>query len=166
MREKINLLKKEKGFTLIELLVAMAIIGLLIGMTIFGVSQALRASRDTSRQNLVKEVQTAIAVYQGRFRKFPTSSMITSTANTPVSGQSRISIGTAPNNVTLDYSLNVQITASATTACTNLTGNNYNDANDACICYNFASGQTNYSLGVKLESGEWYHITSDKCPGS
>lgn len=148
-------MKNKKGFTLIELLVAMAIIGLLIGMTIFGVSRAFQASRDTKRQNLVREIQTAIVSYEGKYSRLPTS--ISAVQNTSA-GTSAITVGTGTNNVQLEYAMQVFIVANK--AAGNTTGNEL-----ANVCYqNQANG---YALGVKLESGGdtegWYWMTTNKC---
>lgn len=142
----------KKGFTLIELLVAMAIIGLLIGMTIFGVSRAFRASRDTKRQNLVREIQTGIVAFEGRNRRLPTG--ITSTPGSD--GKSTILIGTGTNQETLEYDMVVNMVATRSAA-----GTGGVSPDQAFVCYQDRS--TGYALGVLLENGDWYYMTTEEC---
>lgn len=145
-------MKNIKGFTLIELLVAMAIIAILIGMSVFGVSQGLRASRDTQRRNLVDEVQKAITVYQGQYFSMPDNV----TPLTPNDGKTRIEIGAGSKTVPLEFNYLVYLT------------NDENidfDTDEAFLCYTTSTAQNEagYALGVKLETGEWFYKTSDTC---
>ena len=55
---------KNKGFTLIELLVVVAIIGLLSTMAVVALNGARRKSRDAIRVNDIKQIQTALEMYQ------------------------------------------------------------------------------------------------------
>jgi prepilin-type N-terminal cleavage/methylation domain-containing protein len=55
--------KKLNAFTMVELLVAMAIIGILIGLSIYGVGLAQRAGRDSQRRGALDDINKAIAAY-------------------------------------------------------------------------------------------------------
>lgn len=54
-------MKKAKGFTLVELLIAMAIIGIILGLALFGISQAQRNARDTERKAALQDINAGIA---------------------------------------------------------------------------------------------------------
>lgn len=68
----IKMQKKLKGFTLVELLAAMAIIAILIGLAGFGISIALRNSRDSERRQVVDNLQLTISDYYTRESEYPT----------------------------------------------------------------------------------------------
>lgn len=53
--------KKLKGFTLVELLVAMAIIGIILGLALFGISAAQRNARDTERKAALQDINAGAA---------------------------------------------------------------------------------------------------------
>jgi len=57
-------MQKQKAFTLVELLVVMAIIGILIGLSVFGINAALTASRDTQRSADLNNIRIAIEAYR------------------------------------------------------------------------------------------------------
>ena len=148
-------MKNNKGFTLIELLVAMAIIALLIALTIFGVSAALRGSRNTSRQNLAKEMQTAIAIYQGKYRGFPDTIVATDKGN----GETTVSIQNTSGSKVVDFDYNMVVVDTS--------GNSNPDfgTDEAYFCYDSTLGGSadNYALGVKLEDADWYYMTTTPC---
>ncbi len=74
-KKKISNLKSQisnpKGFTLIELLVAISIVAILstIGIVLF--TNALETSRDTTRKNALKQIQTALELYYEDTGKYP-----------------------------------------------------------------------------------------------
>lgn len=55
-----------KAFTLIELLVVISIIGILAGLSIFGVDAYFQSSRDTQRKSDLKQYQTALEAYANK----------------------------------------------------------------------------------------------------
>jgi len=147
----------KKGFTLIELLVAMAIIAVLIGLSVFAVSQALRASRDATRQSIVKDIQAAIAIYQGKYRTVPTT---IDPAGSPVDGKTTIYVGTTSKNVPVTANMEVYRTTDQSIV---------PGTTEAYYCYKEkptncpANAGSGYALGIKQESGDWYYITECKC---
>lgn len=58
--------KKVRGFTLIELLVTIAIIGVLAGLSIFGIQGAMENARDAQRKSDLKQYQSAIETYANK----------------------------------------------------------------------------------------------------
>jgi prepilin-type N-terminal cleavage/methylation domain-containing protein len=157
-----KLLKSDKGFTLIELLVAMAIIALLIGMTIFGVSQAFQSSVETQRQNLIREVQTGIVAYRGETGSMPENILFDSggygdiapnpafcisddnNCDTTSPGSDDIVVASAFSNVNISDQENTETSY---------------DNTQAEICYE-PSG-AGYALGVQEnEDGDWFYITA------
>lgn len=63
--------KNKRGFTLIELMVAVGIVGLLLTVLLFSVSQSRARARDAERLADVKRLQVAIELYYDREREFP-----------------------------------------------------------------------------------------------
>jgi len=59
---KFKIMKKQ-GFTLIELLVVIAIISLLATITVISLGQARVSARDARRLSDIKQMQTALALY-------------------------------------------------------------------------------------------------------
>lgn len=62
---------RKKGFTLIELLVVIAIIGILATFSIISLQQSRARARDSRRLSDVKQMTTALAMYQHDASVFP-----------------------------------------------------------------------------------------------
>lgn len=62
---------KAKAFTLVELLVVLVIIGILIALSTWGISAAQNSTKDTARQNTVKQLSLAIENYYNQARTIP-----------------------------------------------------------------------------------------------
>lgn len=69
-----------EGFTLIELLVSISIIGILIGLSIFGLQNARESSRDVKRRTDIEFVRAGLEIYKSDCGDYPTT--------TPVPGSS------------------------------------------------------------------------------
>lgn len=65
--------KSKPGFTLIELLVVIAIIGLLATLSIVSLSGVRSRARDTRRIADVRQIQTALVLYQNSYGQYPES---------------------------------------------------------------------------------------------
>lgn len=133
--------KKLRGFTLVELLVAMAIIAVLIGLAGFGVSLALRASRDAQRQEAVDSIRVGIADYLARENIYPSSVNYNSSTG-------KMTLVPAPSGNPIEIPLKgVAQVATAT------------DSQGTQFCYNNnLSGSDGYILGAMLENGKWYEL--------
>ena len=73
--------KTKKGFTLIELLVVIAIIALLAAAIIVLVGLARKKARDSRRVNDLKEIQTALEMYNDDHGNYPTITARSDQAN-------------------------------------------------------------------------------------
>lgn len=62
------------AFTLIELLVVISIIGILIGLSVFGLQGARQVSRDAVRKSALEEIRAGVGIYKADCNKFPVSS--------------------------------------------------------------------------------------------
>ena len=63
-----------KGFTLIELLVVISIIGVLIGLSIFGLQGARETSRDSRRKTDLELIRSGIEIYKSDCNIYPLGS--------------------------------------------------------------------------------------------
>lgn len=62
-----------RGFTLVELLVVIAIIGVLIGLLLPAIQSARESARRSSCQNNLKQLATAVLLYESARKSFPPS---------------------------------------------------------------------------------------------
>lgn len=63
--------KNSKAFTLVELLVVMAIIGSLVAISVVGITQAFKSSRDNTRLQDIRNIELKLVSYQGQFNRYP-----------------------------------------------------------------------------------------------
>jgi len=87
---------KKKGFTLIELLVVIAIIGLLATISMVALQQSRARARDARRLSDVKQISTALAMYQNDALTFPAT--ITTGGSIATGTNTYMSIVPAPPN--------------------------------------------------------------------
>lgn len=64
-------LKLKNGFTLIELLVVISIIGILIGLSIFGLQGARESSRDAKRKADLELIRSGLEIYKADCNVYP-----------------------------------------------------------------------------------------------
>lgn len=70
---KRNLVNVQQGFTLIELLVVISIIGILIGVSIFGLGGARESARDGKRRGDLELIRSGLEIYQSDCGEYPAS---------------------------------------------------------------------------------------------
>lgn len=63
--------KRRQGFTLIELLVVISIIGILIGLSIFGLQGARESSRDAKRKSDLELMRAGLETYRADCYAYP-----------------------------------------------------------------------------------------------
>lgn len=61
----------KKGFTLIELLVVISIIGILIGLSVFGLQGARESSRDAKRKTDLELIRSGLEIYKSDCDTYP-----------------------------------------------------------------------------------------------
>ncbi len=69
--KKFNMKLFQQGFTLIELLVVVSIIGILIGLSIFGLQGAREASRDSKRKSDLELVRSGLEIFKSDCNTYP-----------------------------------------------------------------------------------------------
>jgi len=62
-----------RGFTLIELLVVISIIGVLLGLSIFGLQGARKSARDATRKADLELIRSGIEIYRSDCGVYPTA---------------------------------------------------------------------------------------------
>jgi prepilin-type N-terminal cleavage/methylation domain-containing protein len=160
---------KTKAFTLVELLVAMAIIGILLGLAIFGISAAQRNSRDTERRTALSDINAGIADYFNITGGFPVSiDLVAAPAggNATAKFPSGCTVGTVGCVV-----VPLKAAAAPATPVANLSAAQYSaaatppQASSANSFYCFKTVSDGYALSVRLESGQSYDAgTSQATP--
>ena len=172
--------QKFQAFTLVELLAAMAIIGVLLGLSLYGISLVNLGARETQRRNAVaQEINAGIIAYYGRVNAYPNAVKFTKTATggvvllasspTYVSG-TQCPAGLVAPNYCMEVPLkgpavptNESTWSGGAKIFTNILGTNGNStSSDTNYCYQggVAGG---YLLAAKLESGDW--VNSGTVPG-
>lgn len=63
----------KSGFTLIELLVVISIIGILIGISLFGLQGARESSRDARRKSDLEQIRSGLEIYKSDCDIYPAS---------------------------------------------------------------------------------------------
>lgn len=66
-----NNIKRIKGFTLIELLVVISIIGILVGLQLFGMQSARESARNSSRKIDLATIRSGIEIYKADCGSYP-----------------------------------------------------------------------------------------------
>jgi general secretion pathway protein G len=88
------------GFTLIELLVVISIIGILIGLSVFGLQGARKASRDAVRKADLEQIRSGLGMYRADCNKYPTilSSSLAGDNSSPSCLSTNVYISTVPTD--------------------------------------------------------------------
>lgn len=71
--------ERQKGFTLIELLVVISIIGVLIGLSIFGLQSARESSRNSTRKADLELIRSGLEIYKADCNNYPLTSELGAT---------------------------------------------------------------------------------------
>ncbi|WKZ25734.1 MAG: prepilin-type N-terminal cleavage/methylation domain-containing protein [bacterium] len=71
MNKNDNFRLKSKGFTLIELLVVISIIGIVVAISIFGLSGARESARDARRKSDLELIKSGLEIYRADCNAYP-----------------------------------------------------------------------------------------------
>lgn len=133
-------MKAKKAFTLVELLVAMAIIAILLGLAVFGITIVQQNARDTQRRSKVNDVEIALAGQLAAGNSLPTAFTVAANA------------GNTATAAYVNASLTVQLPAPLSRGATPFT----NATNTAQTNYCYGVSGSLYVVGVSLEGGGVY----------
>ena len=158
---------KKSAFTLVELMVAMAIIGVLLGLAIYGVTAAQRSQRDTERKAALQDINIGIQSYVDTAGQQPSNIIFvrnTGTTTDPgyayVGGTAAVGVNPAAcagncKKVPLKGAANPSVNGTnTTTVATSTTGTQYT-FHGTC-----GTGLTGYDLSASLESGNAFAASS------
>jgi general secretion pathway protein G len=73
--------KADKGFSLIELLVVISIIGILIGLSAFGLQGARQSARDARRIADIEQIRSGLELYKADCGVYPTADQMNGPLN-------------------------------------------------------------------------------------
>lgn len=79
-------INRVKGFTLIELLVVISIIGILVGLSIFGLQSARESSRNSRRKADLELIRSGIEIYKADCGSYPLPPLSDSLSGSKTSG--------------------------------------------------------------------------------
>lgn len=130
-------MENKKAFTLVELLVAMAIIAILLGLAVFGITIVQQNARDTQRRSKVNDVEIALNGLIASSITLP-ANFTAGTATTITAGSTTIQLPGA-----LSRSASATWVDDTTSAITD-------------YCYGNTSGTSLYVVGATLEGGGTY----------
>lgn len=133
-------MKSKQAFTLVELLVAMAIIAILLGLAVFGISVVQQNARDTQRRSKVNDIEIALNGMIASGQALPSSFAAVDTT--------AIIIGSST----------VQLPGHLQRPTGDLPGASETSVSQTDYCY--GRDTTLYAVGVELESGAYYHKTN------
>lgn len=138
-----------KGFTILELIIGMAIVAVLMGLGIAGITTLQQSTRNTERRNALQSVYTEVEAMRGDFGAYPEQIKVVtySTSSTVIVLCQRAGSGTScgtggSRNVTL---------ANSAYIVQNSTENSSNTT-ESVYCYSRPSA-TSFSVAVLLEGG-------------
>jgi type II secretory pathway pseudopilin PulG len=123
--------------------VSIAIIALLAGLSIWGVSSAQQSLRDTQRKSTLMDVNVMLETYYSKVGSYPAQLVLTEQLITFASKDGK--------SLDIDF-VNLK---------SPLTGSTETTQTTTAYCY-APAGQL-YKLGIKLESGKWYDIGTGEC---
>lgn len=104
-----------KAFTLIELLVVISIIGILVGISVFGMDAYFQSSRDTQRKSDLKQYQTALETFANKNGGlYYISAATTNPAGTMCTSGTGLNLTGCPTDPTTGQNYNYQSNASGT----------------------------------------------------
>ena len=149
---------KKKAFTLIELMVAMAIIGVLIGLTVYGISIAQQAQRDTERKSALSDITLGETSYEQTYSTAPKFIDFDS-SNAYIGDVS----GLSSTNCSTSHCVAVHLKGAAIPSVVgNLNGASMSvlgtQTNTTTTKYGFENCTSGYYIGICLEGGKPYSL--------
>lgn len=138
-------MRNNKGFTLVELLVTMAIIAVILGMTVFGIGLAQRASRDAQRRNTIDDINLGIQSYYELYNTYPQTNQLVFSADAV--------------SITKGGTEFLNIPLKGVTAWTGSNASGETTSIGTHYCFLQTSG--GYILGAYLESNVWFEAGTD-----
>jgi general secretion pathway protein G len=79
-------LMNNKGFTLIELLVVISIIGILVALSVFGLTGARAAARDAARKRDLEQIRQGLEFYKADCNLYPATGSFNVATATQLTG--------------------------------------------------------------------------------
>lgn len=136
-------MQEKKAFTLIELMVAMGIIGVLMTMSILGISIVQQSLRNTQRRDIMNSLNLSINTYFGNFGVFPEDDQVAITQDAIYMDGNKVIDLKGPTRASLQFTT------------------------DQFTQYCFDSSGGSYALGAQIEGSTNWDIqlgnSGDRC---
>ena len=136
----------KKAFTLVELLVAMAIIAILLGLSVVGITIVQQNARDTQRRAKVSDMEIAI------------TGQLVSQQNLPYSFKTAVNLANTETAVYVSPNLTIQLTGSLRREKNGAEFTMDTNSSRTDYCYNIEGNL--YVIGVALEGGSFFFKTN------
>lgn len=94
---------RSRGFTLIELLVVIAIIGILVGLAVPIIGNAMVQAKKTETRGIITSLETALNDYKTTYFKFPPFTLSSPTDDFQIIGQKDVLVSDPSYVVTPDW---------------------------------------------------------------
>jgi prepilin-type N-terminal cleavage/methylation domain-containing protein len=172
-----------KGFTMVELLVAMAIIGMLIAVAIWGISLAQQSSRNTARKTAGATILAGMSEFYSRYNKQPAAAVVNPNANNPagspvcvfgancirlISGTSYYDINLTGSPITPFVGANTSIWYTATPSPLPAAVTTNNDTGHTIYMLGYDPARGGYKVCVGMEDLGWSNMSENStlmaCP--
>jgi len=117
-------MERKKAFTLVELLVAMAVIAILLGLAVFGITVVQQNARDTQRRTMVNDIEIALNSQIAAGQALPSNFPGNETTSITIGG-STITLNAPLTRPATDGAATLDTTSSVTDYCYGVSGNSY-----------------------------------------
>jgi prepilin-type N-terminal cleavage/methylation domain-containing protein len=96
--KKYKALKSKRGFTMIELLVVMLVTSILISISLFGIEEARKGTRDGLRKSNLQSISQALEFYRADCGQYPATVSFGGVIESTCTGSNNVYISPVPSD--------------------------------------------------------------------